>query len=61
MKNVGMLYYWENLKERYARKQTTLETLNKVVARSIKFYSLIDHIMKLYELIDKIEVSSASE
>ena len=57
MKNLGMQYFWENLKERYSRKTTTLDILNRVMARNIKLYALIDHIMKLFHLIKKIEVS----
>lgn len=56
MQNLGMQYYWENLKERYSRKQVTVEILKRVMARNIKMYGLIDHIMKLYDLIKKIEV-----
>ena len=56
MQNLGMQYYWENLKERYSRKQMTVEILKRVMARNIKMYGLIDHIMKLYDLIKKIEV-----
>lgn len=60
MKNLGMQYFWENLKERYARKTTTLDILNRVMARNIKLYALIDHIMKLFHLIKKIEASIKS-
>lgn len=57
MKQLGQLLFWENLKARYARRTTRLDDLSKVMARNLKLYALIDHIMKVYDLIHKIEVS----
>lgn len=57
MNQLNMQFYWENLKAKYAERKTTLEDLSKVMARSLKMYSLIDHIMKIFHLINKIEVS----
>ena len=33
----------------------TIEDLSRVMARNVRTYSLIDHIMKIYELMDKME------
>lgn len=57
MKQLGQLLFWENLKAKYARRTTGLDDLSKVMARNLKMYALIDQVMKIYDLINKIEVS----
>lgn len=55
MNQLNMQLYWDNLKEKYEGKKTTIESLSKVMARNLKLYSIIDQIIKIYDLIGKME------
>jgi len=58
MSFLSLHLHWENLRQRYLRRKTTIYDLSKMMARNVKLYTIIDQFMKIFKLIKRIEVSA---
>ena len=58
LKELKLIYVWERLRIKFPDdKKLTTEKLSKLLSRILKLYTLIDQIMKIFNLIQKQEVS----
>lgn len=50
-----MMFVWERLRYQHQGKAPSIEELSRLMSRILKLYTLIDQIMKIFELVQKTE------
>ena len=58
MNQLNMMYYWEKIRFYFKNISPSLDQLSKLMNRILKLYVLIDNFMKIFKIIEKIEVSN---
>ena len=57
MNQMNMMYYWEKIRLYFRNREPSLEQLSKLMNRILKLYLMIDNFMKVFKMIDKLDVS----
>jgi len=60
MNQMNMMYYWEKIRLYFRNHEPSLEQLSKLMNRILKLYLMIDNFMKVFKMIDKLDVSLQS-
>ena len=55
------MYFWEKIRHHFLDKVPNLEELSKIMQRGMKLYRMIDDFMKIFKMLNKLEVSNFSE